>query len=979
MMKKIVLLILVFVIFAIFSPEPTFAQSSDTYWNMAGANPERTSWVNQNISTGGFGVIWSLPIEAYIDQKTQIVSADSDSADTIYVATARGLYAIQASNGNVRWKFNTNVPIGHTPTVIGNVIYFGSYDKKVYALQDNTTGYQTLWSREVDSGISTNPIVENGNVFIGSRGGYFYALNASNGSIAWQYPASNAEPLGTIAYSAASDGTNLYFATNDNYAYALNATSGSLVWKSSQTLPGERLESWWPVILNNLVIYTLGPQYRSGLHPGNYTINSGGMWTNGSYGATDSVGVEKRDLSGLDDSGYYGDRLQSSGDSVHGWPSGTNLLDTQSASSNVFTLQNYYVQKPYRKSFIAFNKTTGQEAEIVPISFQGTTNGMHYPPLVNQTEGSLYAIGGFQDIGQIPRSLLFGWKPGNRYLKEAGNNFAIDEPVAFSASGNTTYFNLCCDRSTNFWPYFGGDPGPLATLSPGYDTMWEFFNGPGTDRLTYVYAGLIQNYNFSTAASRENGVYNSHGNQNPLVPYAQKFFTHRSNAIIAIGPNGATLGNGRSVSPRSAVTISSPTNTVAAPDPTKLRTRLNQEISKVVNAGGFLKPGFYNPGQFWGGQYGYSGGVARDADYFSNPGDTLWVLSYAYHQLSDATLKNSLKTYLQNFVQTYFPLTNPSASVARIGWTSGVQRSNFFPPDLDSMSLPGDVTGFELRSTYGLYHYARLFDPVSDQATLNQIYSFAQAKLNTGCTTSFDANKPWILNGCIAHLQGYLNLQRYLNQPDDPSVVSALNTALSNRTNNFSKDFPSPSINNRSKDRKFNISRNWMYLVPELGQYWRNNTTVQNAIREYEYLGPFWFVAGNDNAEEESIMHPLYDTWMFQAKAHAQNLTGQELYAYLDAPAFYRGDLYYINNLATVIERLDPSFTPPPTASSTPSPLPPIPGDANGDRHVDGLDYVIWLNHYNTSTSNGATDGDFSNDGSVDGLDYVVWLNNYGT
>ena len=42
------------------------------------------------------------------------------------------------------------------------------------------------------------------------------------------------------------------------------------------------------------------------------------------------------------------------------------------------------------------------------------------------------------------------------------------------------------------------------------------------------------------------------------------------------------------------------------------------------------------------------------------------------------------------------------------------------------------------------------------------------------------------------------------------------------------------------------------------------------------------------------------------------------------------------------------------------------------------MDYVVWLNHYNTPTSNGSSDGDFSSDGNVDGLDYVIWLNNYG-
>lgn len=53
------------------------------------------------------------------------------------------------------------------------------------------------------------------------------------------------------------------------------------------------------------------------------------------------------------------------------------------------------------------------------------------------------------------------------------------------------------------------------------------------------------------------------------------------------------------------------------------------------------------------------------------------------------------------------------------------------------------------------------------------------------------------------------------------------------------------------------------------------------------------------------------------------------------------------------------------------------PGDANSDGRVDGVDYVIWLNHYNQSVL-GATNGDFNGSGRVDGVDYVIWLNNYG-
>ena len=71
-----------------------------------------------------------------------------------------------------------------------------------------------------------------------------------------------------------------------------------------------------------------------------------------------------------------------------------------------------------------------------------------------------------------------------------------------------------------------------------------------------------------------------------------------------------------------------------------------------------------------------------------------------------------------------------------------------------------------------------------------------------------------------------------------------------------------------------------------------------------------------------------------------------------------------------------PSSSPSPTPSPTPSPS-AKPGDANGDGKTDGIDYFIWLNHYNQAFT-GPTYGDFNKNSIVDGVDYVIWLNNYG-
>lgn len=55
-------------------------------------------------------------------------------------------------------------------------------------------------------------------------------------------------------------------------------------------------------------------------------------------------------------------------------------------------------------------------------------------------------------------------------------------------------------------------------------------------------------------------------------------------------------------------------------------------------------------------------------------------------------------------------------------------------------------------------------------------------------------------------------------------------------------------------------------------------------------------------------------------------------------------------------------------------------GDANEDGGADGLDLLVWQNHYTGPSGNHDvehTDGDFNGDGFVDGLDLLVWQNNY--
>jgi hypothetical protein len=59
-----------------------------------------------------------------------------------------------------------------------------------------------------------------------------------------------------------------------------------------------------------------------------------------------------------------------------------------------------------------------------------------------------------------------------------------------------------------------------------------------------------------------------------------------------------------------------------------------------------------------------------------------------------------------------------------------------------------------------------------------------------------------------------------------------------------------------------------------------------------------------------------------------------------------------------------------------------LPGDANGDSKIDGLDYLIWAGAFGDDPAmdppGPPENGDFNEDGKVDGLDYLTWASNFG-
>ena len=863
---------------------PLLSVKGENNWPMAGANPQRTSWTPEEV-TGHLHVVWYRPIEAYISQNVQIITYNG----LLYVSTAKGLYALNANTGAIVWRFDTKMPLGNSPTIHSGILYVGGYDRKLHAL--NAMTGEHLWSFDgANAGYDTNPLVVEGKVILGNRDGTMYAIGANGsrdqGQLVWSFKAG-----GPIHLSAAYNQGVIYFAADDNYAYALNASNGSLLWKSAK-LPGDGYHSYWPVVYRDKVVFSAALSYRMDQDPGTDSVKD----DNGNPYLTHGL-MQRSDIFSNAPNGALLGPTSPAQDWTHGYPIIDGSRITEYLENN--PQSDSHKHKPWRRTYIVLNASNGSEytfdsdhdgsPEYAPMAYWGTNSGNRYPPVVGPDD-IIYQNNIYNNISDAQGKVM-GWKLGTQYLSVIGGQAAIAEPQAISMGGNLIYRNLCCDRLGSYFDTRASGFQPidlwsynLSNLAPGYDSMWTIL--PGWPRLQGWYKGN------STSV---NGIYHNHGDQNPLIPYKGHIYVHRSNAIFAFGTEPA-------IGKLPLLQIAPGTDTGSTITTPGLQERLEEEVQKIVTTN-FLRPGYYNNGQW---------AYPELADYFNNPGDTLYTLSIAYPYLSSG-LQLQTKDYLQRYFTSYFDPTMYSS----IGWADGAAREAMpIPPDVEPSIqssharevYPGFSWTYPQNNFYSMWKYALFVAPEQT----GRIYDLAKSKIQVPVPSIADSNyfhtRPYELNAYIAGYIGFLNLQDLAGKAGTDAqlrtnVTNELNRLLALRSNNFSKDDPWGGT--RYHKKTLSISINFLMMVPELGQYLHDHalSKVQDAVSEYEYVAPYWFVSRYESTINEGVASALYNyAGLFKAKAFILEENRDELTHYLDVPGFAIGDLFYIQNIVASIE-----------------------------------------------------------------------------
>jgi len=189
----------------------------------------------------------------------RVTSSPAVAAGRVYFASFdSNLYALDAASGALVWTFTTAgerrfsgrhlhgaepaaevVPdpfdvFLSSPVVVAGLVYFGSGDGNVYAL-DAISG-KLRWKFHTDNVIHASPAVAGGTLYVGSWDSYFYALDAASGRQRWRFKTGEDPKINNqvgIQSSAVVADDIVYFGCRDSHLYALDAASGAQRWAFS--------------------------------------------------------------------------------------------------------------------------------------------------------------------------------------------------------------------------------------------------------------------------------------------------------------------------------------------------------------------------------------------------------------------------------------------------------------------------------------------------------------------------------------------------------------------------------------------------------------------------------------------------------------------------------------------------------------------------------------------------------------------------
>jgi len=169
-----------------------------------------------NASTGG--ELWKQDLSPNFVKSSPLVHRGIVYAGT----TDNYTRAFEAATGHYKWGYKTDGPVYSSPATDGDLLFFGSDDAKLYALNASGSTPVSLWNFTANGAIRSTPAINGDRVFSGSDNNKLYAVNKTTGELIWSWATSTTSAKIQNGVAVAN---NIVYVTSGNVAkiYALHA------------------------------------------------------------------------------------------------------------------------------------------------------------------------------------------------------------------------------------------------------------------------------------------------------------------------------------------------------------------------------------------------------------------------------------------------------------------------------------------------------------------------------------------------------------------------------------------------------------------------------------------------------------------------------------------------------------------------------------------------------------------------------------
>jgi eukaryotic-like serine/threonine-protein kinase len=184
--------------------------------------------------------------------------------DVVYVGSLDStLYAVEMSSGKVKWKFKTGGEIRSTVCSSDEHLFVYSGDATLYSIHRSSG--KLLWTFKTKGGIlgdrrydfadyyQSSPVISNSRIFFGAGDGRVYALSTTDGALVWSF-----KTQGIVHTTPALYKDQLFIGSFDGNLYALRQETGDLLWTfktaGHRYFPDGEIQGS-PVVANDLVYF----------------------------------------------------------------------------------------------------------------------------------------------------------------------------------------------------------------------------------------------------------------------------------------------------------------------------------------------------------------------------------------------------------------------------------------------------------------------------------------------------------------------------------------------------------------------------------------------------------------------------------------------------------------------------------------------------------------------------------------------------